>query len=1058
MVLEMKKIGTLLILISISILAQDAEEYWQNPNIFGINKKEQNSFFIPYSSSVEAMEDVWENSPYYKSLNGTWKFNWAESPKNSPKSFYKTSFDDNNWEDITVPGNWELQGFGIPIYIESTYPFPKNLPFVDENYNPVGSYRTTFEISEKWEERQVILHFGAVRSAMYVWVNGEMVGYSEGSKTPAEFNITEFLDDEVNTLAVQIFRWSDGSYIEDQDFWRLSGIDRDVFLYSTANVCVEDIWTIADLDDEYKNGELKLRVRIKNYDDLPNYDYKLVFNLYNQLDQPIFRNSGLLNFNVNEEDVYETFIKKDIDSPDKWSAENPNLYKLVVTILDDDGERLDVISTEIGFRRVEVKDSQLHINGKPIYIKGVNRHEHDPVTGHYVTRESMFKDIKLIKQFNMNAVRTSHYPNDPYWYKLCNKYGLYVVDEANIESHGMGYDPDSALANNSLWGDAFEERTKRMFERDKNNPSIIIWSLGNESGKGVNFERTYFWLKDRDSTRLVQSEDAELEFYTDIYAPMYKTIPFISEYADSSRSRPLILCEYAHAMGNSLGGFKDYWDTFKKYPLLQGGFIWDWVDQGITKRNEDGEFYYAYGGDFGPPDVLSGKNFCINGIVNPDRKPNPHAWEVKKVLQPISFDTVSTTPLVINVKNEFDFNSLLNYYITWKVKGNLKTIASGRFNLGYILPQNSKSFDLNMIEFDPKPGVEYFLDMSVKVLEGDEVYPNDFEIAKEQILLPFYNEPALTSTEGMGKLDVVETVNTILVTGGNFVYKFSKRSGNFISMKHYGREFLLRGLIPNFWRPPTDNDYGGELVQAVKYWRYAGENRMVQDINVKSKGTSKVIIDVNMILPNEFATVSTRYSVIGTGDVLVDYKFIPKTDSIPMLPRIGMKMNLPRRFSNLTWMGRGPQENYWDRKTSSHIGVYDRPVSEQYYPYIRPQENGYKTDVRWFLLSDDNGFALLIQGDPHICFNAQNYLQEDFDSGNEKQQRHSIDVSDKNLIQLTVDYKQMGLGGDTSWGERAWPNEQYRLLPKEYTYSFRMKPFYRPEESLLDLVNKRFEK
>ncbi|MBU1101254.1 MAG: DUF4981 domain-containing protein [Bacteroidetes bacterium] len=1047
----------LTITICCSVFGQNAESYWQNPQVYGVNKIESHSFYIPYSSTLKALEDDWSGSKYFQSLNGTWKFHFAENPNNVPHNFFEESFTDNDWAAIKVPGNWELQGFGVPIYIESTYPFPKKPPFIDENNNPVGCYRTAFQISEEWKERQTILHFGAVRSAFFVWVNGEIVGYSQGSKTPAEFNITKFLHDDINSLAVKVYRWSDGSYLEDQDFWRLSGIDRDVFLYSTANVSIQDFNVVADLDKEYKNGKLKVTVRIKNYDNAPNYNYKLLFNLYDEINQPVFKNSGIINFNVPDNDIYEAFVQKDVDYPKKWSVETPSLYKLVMTILDNDDEILDVVSSDVGFRHVEIKNSQLCINGQPIYIKGVNRHEHDPVTGHYVTRESMFNDIKLIKQFNLNAVRTSHYPNDPYWYKLCNKYGLYVVDEANIESHGMGYDPDSALANNASWGNAFEERTKRMFERDKNNPSIIIWSLGNESGQGINFERTYHWLKEADSTRLVQSEDAMLEYYTDIYVPMYKTIPFITKYADSSRSRPLILCEYAHAMGNSLGGFKDYWKTFKKYPLLQGGFIWDWVDQGLEKRDEEGDLYYAYGGDFGPPDILSGKNFCINGIMAPDRKPNPHAWEVKKVLQSISIDTVSSKPIILNITNEYDFKNLSNYYLTWEVKENLKVLGSGKFDLGYVLAQKSKSYDLKMKDFNPLPGVEYFLNVSVKVIASDDIYPVDFEIAKEQFLLPVYKEPIPTKIDNLENLDITETVNTIMITGNNFVYKFSKRSGNFNSLKHSNREFTLRGFTPNFWRAPTDNDYGGDLVQKIEDWRFAGEKRIIDKVDVFTKGSSKVVVNVSMRIPENAAVVNTKYTVIGTGDIFVDYEFTPLLDSIPMLPRVGLRMNLPRKYYNLTWMGRGPHENYWDRKESAHVGIYDTPVRDQYYPYIRPQENGYKTDVRWLLLTDDDGYGFLIQGLPLICFNAQNYLQEDFDDGKEKKQRHSIDINEKNLIQLTIDFKQMGVGGDTSWGERAWPNEQYRLLPKQYSYSFRIRPFYRPDESLFDLINQRFE-
>jgi len=625
---------------------------WENPEVVGRNKEPGHCTYLPYADTRAAVQNDPAQSAYTKCLNGIWKFNWVRKPAERPAHFYREDYDVSHWDDIKVPANWELEGYGIPIYTDTDYPFPANPPHIPHDNNPVGSYRRNFTVPETWEGRQVFLHFGGVKSAFYVWVNGKEVGYSQGSKTPAEFNISEHIRSGENVLAVEVYRFSDGAYLEDQDYWKISGIERDVFLFSTPNVMIRDFFVLGNLDELYLNGRIEVSVDVRNYlRDAPE-KHKIQMHLFDADHRPVFEEPIEGEVEFNESGGAEIRLENFIENPKKWSAETPYLYTLVLSLLDETGKTIEVMSCKTGFRKVEIKGGQLLVNGIPVTIKGVNRHEHEPETGRVVSEEYMMKDIRLMKQFNINAVRTSHYPNVPRWYELCDQYGLYVIDEANIESHGMGYRPDRTLGNNPAWQKAHLERTIRMVERDKNHPAIIIWSLGNEAGDGVNFEATYSWIKKRDPSRPVQYERAETRPHTDIVCPMYRQIHHLEDFLKKGLgNRPLILCEYAHAMGNSVGNLQDYWDYFDKHRELQGGFIWDWVDQGLLKKNEEGEEFWAYGGDFGPPGTLSDKNFCINGLVFPDRKLHPHIWEVKKVYQPIKVKALDLTIGKVEIQN-----------------------------------------------------------------------------------------------------------------------------------------------------------------------------------------------------------------------------------------------------------------------------------------------------------------------------------------------------------------------------------------------------------------------
>ena len=759
------KILVLLFTISFYSFSQETEKpEWDNPEIVEINKLPAHSTMLPYALENDAILNDCTLSPWHQSLNGSWKFNWAKKPADRPKDFYKPGYNVKDWDEIPVPSNWEIEGYGIPIYVNQPYEFTDNPnpPDIPHDYNPVGSYRTTFNIPYNWRNRQVILHFGAVKSAMYLWLNGEFVGYSQGSKLPAEFNITEYLRRGKNRLAVEVYRWSDGTWLECQDFWRISGIERDVFLYAPPYVHISDYFVHAGLTEDYKDGVFELEAETKKFKETSkNRDIvKFVAKLYDDnLETPIIEyEKDLKNRYYNR--IYHKAIIPDVK---RWSAETPHLYTLVLSLIDKKGNISEVVSSKVGFRTSEIKNGQLLVNGAPVLIKGVNRHEHDPLTGHVISYESMLKDIELMKQYNVNTVRTSHYPNDPVWYDLCDQYGLYVIDEANIESHGMGYNADRTLGNNPLFEKSHLTRVQRMVERDKNHPSIIMWSMGNEAGDGVNFDTCFRWIKMRDNSRPVHYERAEYGLNTEVFCPMYAGIWYLERYASHRQARPLIMCEYAHAMGNSTGNLQDYWDVIEKYPQLQGGSIWDWVDQGLLKTDENGVEYYAYGGDWGPEDVPSDGNFCINGVVHPDRTPHPGLIEVKKVYQYVQIKPVDLKNGRIKVINKHDFINLDRYDIIYNLRGNGKNVSGGIIEAPAIEPQSEKEFMIPLPDVEPEPGIEYFLNFSIVLRQDEPFRPKGFEVAAEQLEMPIFKELSEPKNEGNAKLQLELTDDKAII-------------------------------------------------------------------------------------------------------------------------------------------------------------------------------------------------------------------------------------------------------------------------------------------------------
>jgi len=1025
------------------LFSQEEKQHdWENPGVFGRNREPAHCTYIPYPDSKTALKHVKERSPYTISLNGLWKFNWVKKPADRPIDFHKDRFDVNQWDDIRVPSNWEMEGYGTAIYTDVSYPFPSNPPSVPHDWNPVGSYKRSFTIPESWKDREVFLHLSGVKSAVYVWINGQEVGYSQDSKTPAEFNITPYLRRGENTVALEVYRWSDGAYLEGQDYWKISGIERDVFLFSSPHIFIRDFFAHADLTDDYGDGDFSLDVDIQNNRAESIKDYSVRIQLVGEKDLSTPLIDLTRSVTAASSGQVSIFFRSRVQNPKQWTAETPHLYTLLISLLDVSSKTTEVVSCKVGFRRIEIKNRQLLVNGIPITIKGVNRHEHDPVTGRVITKASMIKDIRLMKQFNINAVRTSHYPNRVEWYDLCDEYGLYLIDEANIEAHGSDpYNPQKTLADKGEWRGAFLDRTIRMVERDKNHPSVIIWSLGNETGYGENFRATYRWIKERDPSRPVQSEDAGREGLSDIYCPMYRTIDQIVAFAQSEDSRPLILCEYAHAMGNSVGNLQDYWDAIETYDNLQGGFIWDWVDQTFLKRNDEGTSYWAYGGDMGFAGVPNDSNFCANGLLQADRSLKPHIWEVKKVYQYIKIKPVDLNRGSIMILNQYDFTNLNHFRFTWEIMADGRILTCGELPTLDVAPHDSIIIDLPVSGIEPHAGAEYFLKVAASTKVGASLVSQGHMVAWEQMKLPIYKIPERIQISRMPGILFEESDVEIRVWGESFVLLFDKISGGIKSLRFHNTEMVKTGLVPNFWRPVTDNDLGGEISKQCWIWKDAGKHRQIENVTAEQIDDHTVQVDISSTLTKVGSKYQTRYTVYGSGDIIVESTFSPGRQQLPELPRFGMTMALPGDFQNIAWYGRGPHESYWDRKTGAAVGVYSGTVWEQYHPYVRPQENGNKTDVRWIALTNNKGIGLLAVGMDLLSVSAHQFLQEDLDWNRDRPQRHGSEVKPRDLVTLNLDLNQMGVGGDTSWGRRAWPHPEYRLFPKETTYRFRLRPF-----------------
>ncbi len=1044
---------------------------WQNPRLTGVNNLAPHASIVvcPDADTARQIGPVCNaervKSPWYRSLNGDWNYRYAANHAGRIPDFWETAFDDSGWATIPVPSNVEIHGYGIPIYVNIPYPWPKpwEPPYVpeDDPNNTVNSYRHTFTVPEDWSGRRVLITFDGVNSMFYLWVNGQKVGMGKDSRTPVEFDITPYVKPGENLLAVENFRWCDGSYLEDQDFWRLSGIFRDVYLWSPAKLHLRDVEIKTALDDDYRDAELQVIVDIENQT-----GEEAAATVQADLTDPAGNTvaTSSIPFSVPPDAIGKETLTASISNPLKWSAETPHLYKVVLSLKDAAGNTIEAVALNTGFRKVEIKKGDLLVNGKRILIKGVNRHETDPDLGQAVTVEGMVKDILVMKRHNINAVRTCHYPDQPAWYDLCDLYGLYLIDEANIESHGMGYGRQS-LANPPEWLDAHLDRTIRMVERDKNHPSVIIWSLGNEAGNGPNFMATYDWIKQRDASRPVHYERAGLDRNTDIFCPMYSKPALLADYADGNdvdggwgqaftikagapRTKPLILCEYAHAMGNSNGNMWLYWDLIYSKPHLQGGFIWDWVDQAlrapvalkpprIHRAPQPGEeTFWAFGGDYGPPDTPSDQNFLCNGLVSPDRVPHPGLLQVKHVYQYIHCTPVDLAARTIEVKNWFDFLPLHKVAeLHWQLTGDGHPLQEGVLPCPDLAPQSAAQVTIPISSFEPEPGVEYFLDLRFRLIKDESWAPKGHEIAWDQFQLPDGAAPLPIPANATTALTVTEDDSQLTVSGGTLTARFEKTAGVLASLIVSGTELIESPLRPDFWRAPIDNDRGRNMDKTQGVWKTAHEDARVREFKVDAADPQRVSVTVTLSLPKADVRWTTRYIVLGSGEVLVEASFIPRKTDLPQLPRLGMQMILPKSFDHITWLGRGPQETYIDRMDAP-VGRYTGTVRDQFcYDYAEPGESGNKVDVRWAALQNTEGAGLLIIADPEqrLSVNAMHHTTDDLQTA-----EHPFELPQRESTVVNVDWKQQGLGGDDSWG--AWPHAGYLIPCEAQKYRFRLHP------------------
>jgi beta-galactosidase len=1014
--------------LSMSILfSQSKNNDWENPQLYELNKEKPHATFMLFNDKKSVVADDYSKSSFYQSLNGTWKFVYVDKYADRVKDFYRTDLNDTKWNNIPVPSNWEREGFGIPIYTNITYPYPKNPPFIGEN-NPVGTYRKQFTVPASWDGREVILQFGSITGCAFVYVNGQKLGITKASKSPAEFDITKYLKKGNNLLAVQVFRWHDGSYMEDQDFFRITGIERDVFLYALPKLSVWDFFLKPDLDEQYKNGLFSADVDLRQFKNNLAKNGNVTIEILDKEGKTVFTQQQ--NFTAGSDSLQTLHFTGTINNPLKWSAEFPNLYDCIITLKA--GNTTTYTGAKIGFRKVEIKNAQLLINGMATYFHGVNRHEHDPVKGHVPNRELMIKDIQLMKQYNINADRTCHYPNDVQWYKLCDKYGIYLIDEANIESHGLDPDPPSKhITYLPEWAAPHLDRHQRLVERDKNHPSVIIWSLGNECKNGPAFYNGYKWIKARDNTRPVQFERAGEDVNTDIVCPMYPGINSMKRYAsDQTKTRPYIMCEYSHAMGNSNGNFQEYWDIIRSDKKMQGGFIWDWVDQGMKTTTSDGRVFYAYGGDLGGYALQNDENFCANGLIAADRTIHPGLNEVKKGYQNIFFKAKDLSKGIITIENSYDFTNLDQYNFKWEQYKDGKKVKEGSFALE-LAPHSQKEISLPADAVTNSNDGEYFLNVFSFTKNATDLVPANHEVAREQFKLSGnYFE---TKAPG-GELKITKENNRLHFTSRNISGDFDLQQGRFLRYV-LGDASIISPPEPFFWRAPTDNDFGNNMQVSLGIWRTAHVNRIVKKVIAGEQTPEGLPIIVEYELAGVNVPYTIDYLIQNDGSIKVTSSIDMTGRNLPELPRFGMRMELPHQFNNLEYYGRGPWENYSDRNTASFVGLYKDDVKNQYaWNYIRPQESGYKTDVRWLILTNSEGSGIKIEGVQPICFSATNMRTEDLDPGLTKKQQHPTDIKPGKAVYLNVDLKQRGVGGDNSWG--ALPHDPYRLLDKKYSYSY----------------------
>lgn len=1042
----------LLCFFALQIFAQSLPVELQTPEIVSVNRMPMRAHAFAYESRALAEKREKESSANFLSLNGKWKFNWVQNPNHRPKNFYEINFDDNKWEHFSVPANWEVNGYGLPIYVNQPYEFAgrqktgsrMNPPFdIPDDNNPVGSYRKKFTLPKSWDGKQVFIHLGAVKSAFFIWVNGKKVGYSEDSKLAAEFDITDYVQPGENLVALQVYRWSDASYLECQDMWRISGIEREVYVYATPKLDVRDFKVQSNLTNNYKDGKLDVNLEVNNYKtDMRTLHSKPdTFSVEVQLTDAAGKEVYKESFNgvYSVLGKYKTTLsfQKNIPSVKQWSAEMPYLYTLYITLKDKAGKVLEVIPVRVGFRSIEINGRDFLVNGKRILFKGVNRHEHHPRTGHTLTKDDMLKDMEMMKRLNVNAVRHSHYPPSPYWMELCDEYGLYVIDEANIESHGRYYDLQYTFANDKKWRMPHLERITRMYERDKNFPSVITWSLGNEAGNGVNMYEAYDWLKKKDA-RPVQYERAERDYNTDVICPQYPSPDWVARWGNSKDKRPMIMSEYAHIMGNSLGNHKEYWEAMETTPGAQGGYVWEWIDQAIdTIKN--GKRIMAYGGDFpltGPVDEnFSDNNFCVKGVVTGYRELTPMAVELKKVHQFIKTKYNGNNEIIVT--NTYAFKNIDDIKLCWEIMEDGKPVDKGVINNLDILAGDSKTFTLP-VKVKNRMGKEYFLNTSYRLKTAAPLLEKDYEVAYEQFAYAGMPIP------GSGNISTSiikenKSGNILFLKGKNFTAEFDLQKGALQSYTVGGTRLLESGPQPAFYRAPTDNDIGAGLNKSLRMWRNVYDETDVSDAKTERVNDNEYKITFTKNILNGQAQTTQNFTIFGDATIKVHNHFNVQKAEAKSLMRIGNNLQVSKQFSNVQWYGRGPWENYWDRKYASQVGLYQQKLKDQYFAYARPQECGNKTDVRWMALTNNKGRGIKIEfADSLLSASALPYSLNDLDPESEKKQYHSGELQERDRIYMHIDLLQLGLQGIDSWG--SMPLKKYWITPGQYQYSYWIKP------------------
>jgi len=1072
----MKKYSFLLLLfIPIILVAQKND--WENPKVNQINRLPAHATFYNYNNAEQAKKGNREESSLFKSLNGDWQFSWVAKPAESSESFQELNFDASSWDKIDVPSNWEMRGYGTPIYTNATYPFFSDFPNINHQDNPVGHYIKTFNVNKSWNDKDIILHFGGVSSAFYVWVNGQFVGYSEDTRLPSEFDVTQHIKEGSNKIAVKVYRWCDGSYMEAQDHWRMSGIEREVFLQAVPKVRLSDFTIRTELDENYENALLQIRPEF-----IANITNKYIEEVGHFGTAPLNTNvdnwvlsTQLFDSNDNEvgditttklrkyfgefypqrDNVAFAMIETEVKAPKKWSADSPYLYTLLLTLKDDKGNSRQNTSTKVGFRTLKIDErGRFLVNGNSVKMIGVNRHDHHMKNGKTVSRTDMEADVKLIKQFNFNAVRTSHYPNDPYFYNLCDTYGIYVMDEANLETHGTR----GQLSNVPEWSNAFLERGVRMVQRDKNHPSIVMWSLGNESGMGPNHAAMAGWIKEMDPSRYIHYEGAQGDAtdprykkgffqhgkgnptdpkWVDMLSRMYPQPQALQDLIDDTSfdSRPVLMCEYAHAMGNSLGNMQTYWDVIYKNDRALGGYIWDWIDQGILKTDEEGTKFLAYGGDFG--DVPNDGSFCLNGIIASDRTPKPEIYECKKVNQPVVISEIDALDGEFEILNRHHAIDLSRYDLVWELLKNGEQVQSGTLETLKTQPYQTEKIKIKFKMPKALFGDEYFINIKGKLKVANLWAEKGYIIFEEQFQLLFNVKGSKEKVAQIPSLLVDETSNEIKINNKLIEVEINKSTGLITSYKYEANEYFKSPLKINFWRPETENDaaYRKSKKQTnERDWMKAGNQMKVENISVNPKDDGTVIVKVNGTIKHPKTAVNLAYSIYGNGQIQVNYTS-DIDQNAPNIPKIGMQFDVPNQYKNVTYYGKGPQANYQDRQSGAFVSVYKGDANKMSYGYVFPQEYGNHMDTRWFKLQNTTGNGLLIEGEIPLNFSVWPYGIYNIEKAT-----HTNELVERDVLTVNVDYIQMGVGGDNTWSASAEPHEPFRIKPGIYKYAFTLTP------------------